>query len=235
MNKLPKNSILTRSFLTTAGLAILVALGIIPVLGLGITGTTTTLPFGIASAQQQTTTTGGGGGNSTLYGILTSTQLNNQGAPEWLTAGSWRLVTDRPIFGGDNQTTPTVKSFDAVIVMTTVANGTRLHSHMVSNFKQGQVLHLAGNTTDINGTMTVTTEQGTTQNVPGFLNFQNNRMSIWINPGAIQNHFGPTPITGIIVSSPQQLQEIGRLLPPSLTQGVGQPSMNNGGTTSGGP
>lgn len=176
-------------------------------------------PGQIVFAQQTAT---GAANNYTLSGIITSTQLNQAGAPQWLTAGSWRLVTDNPVFGAaSNQTQPTVKSFDAVIVMTTVNNGTMLHSHRISDFKLLGVTHPGGNTTAFNGTMTVTTENGPTQNVPGFLDFQNNRMSIWVNPGAIQNHFGPNPINGMTLN-PQQLQEIRSLELPSAQQGTQQ-------------
>jgi len=144
--------------------------------------------------------------NYTLSGIIASTQLNQAGAPQWLTAGSWTLVTDQPVFGSTN-TNPTVKSFSAVLVMTASNNGTMTHSHHISNFKQIEVTHPGGNSTIFNGTMTVTTEMGTTENVPGILDFQNDRMSIWVSPGQIQNHFGPTPIDGIILN-PQLLQMI---------------------------
>jgi hypothetical protein len=80
-------------------------------------------------------------------------------------------------------------------------------------------MHPSANATTFNGTMTVTTERGTTENVPGFLQFQNNQMSIWVNPGDIENHFGPTPIHGIILN-PELLQEISSLVSPSLQQGI---------------
>jgi hypothetical protein len=98
-----------------------------------------------------------------------------------------------------------------------------LHSHRISNFQQNQVFHPNPNATTFNGTMTVTTERGTTENVPGFFQFQNNQMSIWVNPGDIENHFGPTPIQGMIIN-PELLQGIASVLPTSLQPGVQQDS-----------
>jgi hypothetical protein len=178
------------------------------VTGLAIIAWTIATPLAFAqnntatSSQQQQQ-------NSTLSGIITSTQLNQAGVPEWLAAGSWKLVTDKPVFGGSNQTTtkPMVKSFDAVIDMVMLSDGTKFHTHHISNFKQSDVLYMGNNVTDFNGTMTVTTENGPTENVPGFLHFQNNVMSVWVNPGKVGNHFGPTPINGMILS-PEKLQEI---------------------------
>jgi hypothetical protein len=127
--------------------------------------------------------------------------------PQWLAAGSWKLVTDKPVFGGNNHTKPMVKSFDAVIDMVMISDGTKFHTHHISDFKQSDVLYMGNNVTDFNGTMTVTTENGPAENVPGFLHFQNNVMSVWVNPGKVGNHFGPTPINGMILS-PEKVQEI---------------------------
>jgi hypothetical protein len=122
-----------------------------------------------------------------------------------------------PIFGGSNQTQPTVKNFSAVVDMVLLSNGTMFHTHHIYNFKQSEVLFRGANVTAFNGTMTVTTEKGTTENVPGYLHFQNNIMSIWVYPGKIDNHFGPTPINGMILS-PEKLRELGTEL-PQLQQG----------------
>lgn len=157
-------------------------------------------------------------GNFTLSGIITSTQMTNAGAPLWLSAGSWALVTDMPVFGGNNQTQPTVKNFSAVVNMVLLSNGTMFHTHHISNFKQSEVLFQGSNTTAFNGTMTVTTEEGMAENVPGYLHFQNNIMSVWVNPGQIDNHFGPTPINGMMLT-PEQLEELGAEL-PQLQQGA---------------
>ena len=182
------------------------------VTGLAIIAWTIATPLVYAQApssqqQQQQSTT--------LSGIITSTQLNDAGVPQWLAAGSWKLVTDRPIFEGNNQTKPMVKSFDAVIDMVMISNGSKFHTHHISDFKQSDILFKGNNVTAFNGTMTVTTENGPTQNVPGFLQFQNNVMSVWVNPGHVGNHFGPTPINGIILT-PEKLQDIRSLISEEL-------------------
>lgn len=149
-----------------------------------------------------------------MYGIISSKQTSDAGAPMWLSVGSWKLVTDRPIFGGNNnQTRPTVKSFDATVEMMLISNGTRFHTHHIYDFKQSDVLlSESNNSTIFNGTMTVASEKGAMKNVPGFLIFQDNVMSIWVDPGKIGNHFGPTPLHGMIVS-PQRLEQLGGQLP----------------------
>lgn len=194
------------------------------VTGLAIIAWTMATPLAFAQNNTNTSPSQQQQQNSTLSGIITSTQLNQAGVPEWLAAGSWKLVTDKPVFGGgsSNQTTkPMVKSFDAVIDMVMLSDGTKFHTHHISNFKQSDVLYMGNNVTDFNGTMTVTTENGPTENVPGFLHFQNNVMSVWVNPGKVGNHFGPTPINGIILT-PEKLQDIRSLISEELMRSVQQ-------------
>jgi hypothetical protein len=178
------------------------------------------------SATDTNTTTGnatGGtttGGGNKLAGIIASLQLApDRLAPEWVTAGYWELESDMPLLGaGTEGTQPTVSSFDAVVEMTRLADGTFLHQHTISDFMQSAIVHTDANSTTINGTATVVTEEGPTENVPIYITFQNNLISIAIDPVATENHFGPTPITGIILT-PQQLQDISSLLTNTLQEG----------------
>jgi hypothetical protein len=188
----------------------------------------------IGTTTGETTTTGG---TNQLAGIISSLQLApDRLAPEWVTAGYWELTSDMPLLGaGTEGTQPTVSSFDAIIEMTRLADGSFLHQHTISNFRQSEVLHSDANSTTINGTATVVTEEGPTENVPIFITLQNNLISIAIDPVATENHFGPTPITGIILT-PQHLQDISNLLTSTIQEGgVGAGTgseMTMGNTTS---
>jgi hypothetical protein len=171
----------------------------------------------IGTTTGETTTTGGA---NQLAGIISSLQLaSDRLAPEWVTAGYWELESDIPLLGaGTEGTQPTVSSFDAIIEMTRLADGSFLHQHTISNFRQSEVLHSDENSTTISGTATVVTEEGPTENVPIFITLQNNLISIAIDPVATENHFGPTPITGIILT-PQHLQDISNLLTSTIQEG----------------
>lgn len=142
-----------------------------------------------------------------LAGIIASLQIQDAIAPEWVTAGYWELESDGPLFGGNNQSEPTITRFDAIVEMTNVSDGTSPHEHTFSNFRQSDIVFASGNSTIINGTMTVMTEDGPTENVPAYMTLQNNLIAIFVNPNAVDNHFGPTPIYGMILS-PERLQEI---------------------------
>jgi hypothetical protein len=185
---------------------------------LGITDTETNATDNTPTT---TTTTGGEGGSTNkLAGIISSLQLApDRLAPEWVTAGYWELSSDMALLGaGTEGTQPTVNSFDAIIEMARLADGSFLHQHTISNFRQSEVLHSDANSTTISGTATVVTEQGPTENVPIFITLQNNLISIAIDPVATENHFGPTPVTGLILT-PQHLQDISNLLTGTLQEG----------------
>ena len=193
------------------------------------TATTTTTTTDNATAG--TTTTGAGGdttnattttgeGSNRLAGIVASLQLApDRPAPEWVTAGYWELESNMPLLGaGTEGTEPQVTSFNAIVEMTRLADGTFLHQHRFSDFQQSELLHADANSTTISGTATVVTEEGPTENVPIFITLQNNLISIAVDPVTTENHFGPTPITGIILT-PEHLQDISNLLTRTLQEG----------------
>src|SRR5690606_7501357 len=155
--------------------------------------------------------------SNNLAGIIASLQIQEAIAPVWVTAGYWEIESDGSLFGGNNQSDPTITRFDAIVEMTSITNGTLSHEHTFSNFRQSDIVFTAGNATTINGTMTVTTEDGPTEDVPTYITLQNDLISIFVNPGAIDNHFGPTPIYGMILS-PEKLQTISDRLSPTASE-----------------
>ncbi|MDQ5863728.1 MAG: hypothetical protein M3263_02485 [Thermoproteota archaeon] len=150
----------------------------------------------------------------TTAGMIGSLQLaSNRPAPEWVTIGYWEMESDMSLFGGTTETEPTVTDFYAIVEMTRLDDGTFRHDHRFSDFRQSDILFTAQNTTSINGTMTVITEDAHIENVSTYITLQNNLISIFIDPEATHNHFGPTPITGVIMAS-EHLQEISNVLAP---------------------
>jgi hypothetical protein len=185
-----------------------------------ITDNATTEGTTTATDTTATTTTG----TNKVAGIIASLQLApDRLAPEWVTAGYWELGSDMPLFGAGGttaETRPTVTNFDAIVEMVHLADGTALHSHTFSDFRQQDIVSAGENTTTISGTMTVTLQEGPVQNVPVFITLQNNLLSIAMDPAATENHFGPTPISGMILA-PEHLQEISNRLAPTAAEGGG--------------
>ena len=96
---------------------------------------------------------------------------------------------------------------------------TCIHTHFQTFSNQLFYIQPA-NTTTINGTVTVSLQEGPVENVPVFITLQNNLISIGVDPGPTDNHFGPTPISGIILA-PEHLQQISNLLTPTAEEGGG--------------
>ena len=207
---------------------------------LGITdtteGTDTTTTTDNATTEGTTTaaptdTTATTTATNKIAGIIASLQLApDRLAPEWVTAGYWELESDMPLFGaaGTTDTRPTVTNFDAIVEMVHLADGSALHSHTFSDFTQSDIVSAAENTTTISGTMTVTLQEGPVENVPVFITLQNNLLSIATDPAATENHFGPTPINGMILA-PEHLQEISNRLTPTAAEAGGGTDTAAGG------
>jgi hypothetical protein len=180
--------------------------------------TTTTTPATTDNATEGTTAAAPD--TTTTAGIIASLQLApDRLVPEWVTAGYWELESDMPLFGAGTTegTQPTVTNFDAIVEMVHLADGTALHSHTFSDFRQSDIVSTGENTTTISGTATVTLQEGPVENVPIFITLQNNLMSIATDPEATQEHFGPTPINGIVLA-PEHLQQISDTLTSTLQE-----------------
>ena len=141
---------------------------------------------------------------SKMMGVIASIQLDENGNPAWITAGHWNLESDVPLIGGSaesgNQTEPQVSNFSATLYMVSNADGTGQHPHQVSDFTQTSVLHEGSNSTTVNGTFTVTLQEGPVQNVNGYIHIINDKIEFYLDPTATENHFGPTTITGMVLS-----------------------------------
>jgi hypothetical protein len=169
--------------------------------------TTTTAETGAAAANA-----------SKMNGVIASMQLDENGNPAWITAGHWNLESDIPLIGGGNggdggggdQTEPQVSNFTATIYMVSNADGTAAHMHEVSNFTQTGVTHQGPNSTTVNGTFTITLEEGPVNNVSGYVHVINDKIEFWVDPVTTDNHFGPTTITGVVLTPEKFGGDVGR-------------------------
>lgn len=136
---------------------------------------------------------------SKMMGVIASMQLDENGNPTWITAGHWNLESDAPLIGG-NQTEPQVSNFSATLYMISNTDGTAQHPHEISDFAQTSVLHEGPNATTVEGMFTITLQEGPIENVNGYIHIINDKIEFWVDPAATDNHFGPTTITGIVLS-----------------------------------
>jgi hypothetical protein len=169
---------------------------------------------------------GGGGGDmmsmmhemmaNHRWGMISSIQNNEQGQPTWVVAGNWMIeMGSQNSTQNDTATSDTtgtisnIAGFNAMLHMV-MLNGSAMHDHEISNFTQtgDATFDSSTNSTTITGTATITMREGPVPNVPTTIEIaQDKVIAITPDPAALQNHFGNTPIYGIVVS-PEMIEEM---------------------------
>jgi hypothetical protein len=147
------------------------------------------------------------------WGMISSIQNDEQGQPAWIVAGHWMMEMASP----QNETaTPdatgrisNIASFNAMLHMV-MLNGSAMHDHEISNFTQTEepTFDSGTNSTRITGTATITMREGPVPNVPTTIQIAEDKViAITPDPAALENHFGNTPIYGL-VASPEMMEQM---------------------------
>jgi hypothetical protein len=146
------------------------------------------------------------------FGTIASLQNDENGNPTWIVSGLWKgslSMDNKTQGGGGNQSTTTTAAttetgglpnatFYSKVNMV-MTNGSALHDHEIYDFRLTDMTMPNNSTTVYNGTATITMREGPVPNVPvSIRTMDNNVISIWADPTKINNHFGNTPIFGII-------------------------------------
>lgn len=129
------------------------------------------------------------------FGSISSIQNNEQGEPSWILSGHWVTNIMNKTMDSFNQTNPA--KFDSWIYMV-MLDGTAMHKHSISNFSLSDVNN-QDNSTSYKGTVTVTLKDGPVEQVPIEIKVRNNHViGLSLDAAKTNNHFGDTPIYGII-------------------------------------
>lgn len=129
------------------------------------------------------------------FGAISSIQNNEQGEPSWIISGHWITNIINKTMDSFNQTNPA--KFDSWVYMV-MLDGTAMHKHSISNFSLSDVSN-QDNATSYKGTVTVTLKDGPVEQVPIEVKVGNNHViGLSIDSAKTNNHFGDTPIYGII-------------------------------------
>ncbi|MGE5662517.1 MAG: hypothetical protein ACM3X1_09760 [Ignavibacteriales bacterium] len=79
-------------------------------------------------------------------------------------------------------------------------NGTGEHTHSITNFALESVTMPSNMTTIFNGTSTANFREGPITDIPTTITITNDKViSIWLDPNKINNHYGDTPVYGIVL------------------------------------
>lgn len=140
-------------------------------------------------------------------GTISSIQNDENGLPAWILSGLWKGAltnidksnqdSSTPNVSNNNDNLPTA-AFEAEFDMV-MLNGSALDKHSIYNFTLADIMKIDDNYYQVNGTATVTMKDAPVNNVPlSIKSMNNNVISIWVDPIKINNHFGDTPIFGVI-------------------------------------
>ena len=143
-------------------------------------------------------------------GTIASIQNDEDGIPTWLLSGAWKgamINIDKGETNSDTLPSASINtnndnllasnfeaSFDMVLL-----NGSSLHEHSIYNFTLSDISKIDDKNYQVNGTATITMKDIPVNDVPISIKAMNNNViSIWTDPVKINDHFGNTPIYGLI-------------------------------------
>ena len=143
-------------------------------------------------------------GNQT-FGVISSVQNDESGQPAWVVAGHWTstMLSDNSANASQamgDATAPFAGSpFDTQVQMVRL-NGTAGHTHTITNFALASASQPDNMTKEFNGTSTASMREGPVTDIPTSIRIMGDRViSIWLDPSRIENHYGNTPIYGLVM------------------------------------
>jgi hypothetical protein len=143
-------------------------------------------------------------GNQT-FGVISSIQNDESGKPAWVVTGHWtsNLLSDNSANASQamgNITAPFARSpFNMQLEMVRF-NGTAGHTHSITDFVVANVSQPDNMTKVFNGTSTASMREGPVTDVPTSIKITGDKViSIWLDPSKVENHYGNTPIYGLVM------------------------------------
>ena len=143
-------------------------------------------------------------GNQT-FGVISSIQNDESGKPAWIVTGHWKsnLLSDNSFNASQamgNTTAPFAGSpFDMQVEMVGF-DSTAGHTHTITNFVVANVSQPDNMTKVFNGTSTASMREGPVTNIPTSIKITGDKViSMWLDPSRIENHYGNTPIYGLVM------------------------------------
>ncbi|HEY1248046.1 MAG TPA: hypothetical protein VGE97_03560 [Nitrososphaera sp.] len=140
------------------------------------------------------------------HGPIASIQNDKSGQPAWLAIGNWRgnllsfnETTIENNNGGNasNGAAGAVFTADFRMIM---LNGSESHSHshVITNFELSNISSDTNGTRTYTGNATVSMPEGPVANVPTTVKVSGEIISIMPDPATLDEHYGNTPIYGVV-------------------------------------
>jgi hypothetical protein len=152
------------------------------------------------------------GGNYT-FGPISSIQNDESGKPAWIVVGNWKsnLFSNQSSDisgqqGGNATGSSDGSSIDTQINMVRL-NGTAAHTHTITNFVLSNMSEPNNTTKVYNGTSTASLREGPVSDIPTSIKIMGDKViSIWLDPAKTDNHYGNTPIYGLVLDEDRHRQ-----------------------------
>ena len=140
-----------------------------------------------------------------IFGVISSVQNDESGQPAWIVTGPWTttLLSDSSANASQpmgNATGPFGGSpFNTQVQMVRL-DGTAGHTHTITNFVLANVSQPNNMTKVFNGTSTASMREGPVTDIPTTIRIIGDKViSIWLDPSRIENHYGNTPLYGLVM------------------------------------
>jgi len=145
-----------------------------------------------------------GQGSNFTFGPIASIQNDESGQPAWIAVGHWR--SNLLSF---NQTTTTENKDDNASSVAAAAvfnanfrmimlNGSGAHTHVITNFRLSNVSSDENGTMTYTGNSTIRLRDAPIVDVPTTIKISGEIISILPDPSKVNEHYGDTPIYGVI-------------------------------------
>ncbi|MGH9994366.1 MAG: hypothetical protein ACRD4J_03900 [Nitrososphaeraceae archaeon] len=135
------------------------------------------------------------------FGTISSVQNDENGNPGWVLFGNWKsnLANNQSLVEGQGNETLAGESFDTQFEMVRL-NGSEAHTHTITNFVDSNSSQINDSTMMVNGTATASMREGPVTDIPSSVTITGDKViSIWLDPSKINNHYGNTPIYGLVM------------------------------------
>jgi hypothetical protein len=135
------------------------------------------------------------------FGTISSVQNNENGTPAWVLFGHWKgnLANNQSLVDSQGNGTLGGESFNAQFEMVRL-NGSADHTHTITNFIVSNSSQVNNSTMTFNGTATASMREGPVTGIPSSITITGDKViSILLDPSKIGNHYGNTPIYGLVM------------------------------------
>lgn len=150
----------------------------------------------------------GNGTGEYEFGPISSVQNDENGNPAWVLFGHWKgnLANNQSLVEGQGNETLGGESFNAQFEMVRL-NGSAGHTHAITNFVASNSSQVNNSTVMFNGTATASMREGPVIDIPSSITITGDKViSILLDPSKVSNHYGNTPIYGLVMDDREDMQ-----------------------------